>query len=59
MYIYYAYITMGQLPTFIPSRFRGFEPPIESEDVKKEEQSKENEVKDRIREFMPPNNRGD
>jgi hypothetical protein len=59
MYIYYGYITLGMLPTFIPSRFRGFEPPIKSEDVKKEEQSKENEVKDRLLEFMPPNNKGD
>jgi hypothetical protein len=65
MYAYYSYTLLGQLPSFIPERFRSAEPPLEFEGkfdermIGKEEPEREKEPKNRLQEFMPPKDKGE
>ncbi len=57
MYTYYSYVTLGQLPSFIPGRLR---PPesTSGEEAQGEKKPQENERTNRLNEFMPPKNKG-
>ena len=62
MYVYYSKITLGRVPSFVPTRFGGGEVSAAGdvasagEDVPGDSQSGGN---NRLKEFMPPKNNGD
>ncbi|MFQ5800421.1 MAG: hypothetical protein ACE5HH_01710, partial [Candidatus Hydrothermarchaeales archaeon] len=56
MYIYYSHVVLGQLPSFIPGRFRGPEQPEELEGESKEDETAEHKTPRKLQEFMPPKN---
>lgn len=58
MYTYYSSITLGQLPSFIPQRFKGSSGSQGPEDVRSHDEGNESDL-DRLREFMPPKNKGE
>ena len=60
MYAYYSYIVLGRLPSFMPGRMQGSAPPHGMEEGMEEEEPRTGtETPKRLKEFMPPKNKGE